>query len=683
MSISVTSLTQDLRASYAPGVPYTIEAEQRSLPTVFFEVAQRYPQRVALDFLGKQTTYAQLARQIKQAARVLYQVGVRAGDRVGLTLPNCPQHIVALYAIMHIGAIAVETNPLSPKAELSEELKRAGAKVLIVWEKSLESIDVQLVGAEVTFSVDLTKALPFSSQFLLSLPIPPAREKRAQMRAPRPKWVRSWDRAVAASGPWKGKCPATAKDVALLLHTGGTTGIPKGVMLTHGSLGANVNQSVAWVPELHEGAETFYTVLPLFHAFGMTTALTAGFKLGATLVLFPKFDVPMILEAQRRIPCTFFPGVAPMFDRILKACSAEDDLSSIRYALSGAMPLSGEIAAAWEAATGGLLIEGYGMTEASPVILGSPLSPLRRPGALGIPFPSTQIRIADPEQLERDVAFGEVGELLVKGPQVFAGYWDNPEETAGAFYDGWLRTGDLVRVEDGFIVMADRRKELIITGGFNVYPSQVEDAVRSMPGVSDVAVVGLPEAVRGEDVVAALILEPGASVTLEDVRAWAEKSISHYALPRQIVILPELPKSQIGKVMRRKVRDAIMGISETSEGLLEQVRAASESAIEHLRASSEAAKDQVKAASESAREHLKASSEAAKDQFREFTEQVSEKTAHAQELLKDLPFFNKGDEPAKVETPDTDTATDDSCEGVENAPTVSTKSPQESHTKGD
>ncbi|MCS4484246.1 AMP-binding protein [Gleimia sp. 6138-11-ORH1] len=622
MSVPVTSLTQQLRDSYAPGVPYIVEEETRPLPTIFFEVADRYPQRVALDFLGKQTTYAQLARQIKQAARVLYQAGVRAGDRVGITLPNCTQHVVALYAIMHIGAIAVETNPLSPKAELSEELKRAGAKALIVWEKSLESIDTEVVGAEVVFAVDLTKALPFSSRFLLSLPIPPAREKRAQMRAPHPKWVRSWDSCVKASGPWKGQCPAEADDVALFLHTGGTTGIPKAVMLTHSSLNANVNQSVAWVPQLHEGAETFYTVLPLFHAFGMTTALTAGFKLGATLVLFPKFEVEMILQAQRRIPCTFFPGVAPMFDRILKSCTPEDDLSTIRYALSGAMPLSAQIAAAWEEATSGLLIEGYGMTEAAPVILGSPLSPLRRPGALGVPFPSTDIRIANPDNLDEDVVFGEVGELLVKGPQVFSGYWDNPEETANAFHAGWLRTGDLVQVKDGFVVMADRRKELIITGGFNVYPSQVEEAVRTMPGVCDVAVVGLPESVRGEDVVAALILEPGVSVTLEDVRAWAEKSISHYALPRQIFILPELPKSQIGKVMRRRVREAIIGISETSEGLLEQVRVASETAIEHLRVGSEVAKDQI----------------------RELTEQVSERTAQAQEMIKELPFFNKTDD---------------------------------------
>lgn len=630
----VTPVTRQLRASYAPGIPYTVAEESLPLPTVFFEVASRYPSRVALDFLGQQTTYAQLAREIRQAARVLAQAGVRPGDRVGLTLPNFPQHIVALYAVMLLGAIAVETNPLSPKTELCEELKRSGAKVLIVWEKSLESIDPVFIGAETVFSVDLTKALAFKQRFLLSLPIPPVRAKRAQLRSPRPKWARSFDRAVASSAPWRGDCPATAEDVAILLHTGGTTGIPKGVMLTHRNLGSNVNQSAAWVAELHEGAETFYTVLPLFHAFGMTTALTTGFKLGATLVLFPKFDVSLILQAQKRIPCTFFPGVAPMFDRILKGLSADDDLSSIRYALSGAMPLSPQIAAAWEAATGGLLIEGYGMTEASPVILGSPLSPMRRPGTLGLPFPSTDIRIADPEDLERDMPEGEVGELLVRGPQVFQGYWDNPQETAEAFHSGWLRTGDLVRIDNGFVVMADRRKELIISGGFNIYPSQVEDAVRSMPGIADVAVVGVPEDVRGEDVVAALTLEAGASVTLEEVREWAAKSISHYALPREIVILQDLPRSQIGKIMRRKVRDALLGLSETSESLKEQWHSTQEHAYEAIRAGAEAAAHQLK----------------------EFTEHVGETAAQAGERLRELPIFSS----RTVENSDSTTASMDS-----------------------
>jgi long-chain acyl-CoA synthetase len=283
----------------------------------------------------------------------------------------------------------------------------------------------------------------------------------------------------------------------------------------------------------------------------------------------------MVLTSQKRLPCTFFVGVPPMLERLLAgADELGADLTSMRYTLSGAMALDRDLARRWEKASEGLIIEGYGMTEASPVIVGNPVSPERRPGALGVPFPSTEVRLVDPEDPSHDVAPGEVGELIARGPQVFSGYWDSPEETAEALRDGWLRTGDLALVDDGFLVMADRRKEMINAQGFNVYPSQVEDAVRSMPGVRDIAVVGVPAGASGESVVAAIVLEAGASVTLEDVRTWAEKSLAHYALPRQIVVMKELPRSQIGKVMRRRVREEILGVQERVAGLADQAQIA-------------------------------------------------------------------------------------------------------------
>ena len=353
--------------------------------------------------------------------------------------------------------------------------------------------------------------------------------------------------------------------------------------LTHRNLIANVEQSIDWVPVLHEGAEVFYCVLPLFHAFGFTIGFLAGLRMGATIAMFPKFDQAMILTSQKRLPCTFFLGVPPMYQRLLAtAKQMGSDLSSIHFSLSGAMPLSHELADAWEEATGGLMIEGYGMTEASPIILGSPLASTRARGALGIAYPSTEVRIVDPEDPSRDVADGEVGELLARGPQVFPGYWNQPEETEACFVDGWLRTGDLVRLRDGFIYMADRRKEMINSSGFNVYPSQVEEAVRTMPGVRDVAIVGIPSSSSGEDVVAAIVLEAGASVTLADIREWAEKSIAHYALPRQLVVMSELPRSQLGKVMRKKVREQITGMTggaiQAAKGAVEGARGAVEGA---------------------------------------------------------------------------------------------------------
>ena len=555
------TLTDELRKSYAPGVPYRVDAGDLMLADMLMGSAKRYPDRVAIDFLSEQTTYAKLADQVRKAASVLKSVGVKPGDRVALVMPNCPQHIVALFATALVGGIAVEHNPLAPEAELKLEYERHGAKVTVAWENSIEKLSF-LGSDHQVFGVNLADALSRTSRALLKLPLPGVRAKRKALGAKTPNSVVNWDKSVNSASPWAGKHVGRPTDTALLIHTGGTTGTPKAVALSHRNLASNVTQSVAWVPPLHAGAETFYSVLPYFHAFGLTVTLLSAVQLGATIAVFPKFDPAQILLAQRRLPCTFFVGVPPMFDRLLaEHKTLPVDLSSMSFTLSGAMPLSEELSKRWEEATGGLVIEGYGMTETSPVLLGSPLSKEKRAGALGAPFPSTFIRIVNPENPEEDVPTGEIGELLVKGPQVFSGYWEDPEESAEVFVGGWLRTGDLVQVRDGFVYMADRRKELIITGGFNVYPTQVEEVVRSMPGVSDVAVVGMPSGTnRGDDVVAALVLEAGASITLADVREWAEKSLARYALPRQIVVVQELPRSQIGKVMRRRVQRHLLEV---------------------------------------------------------------------------------------------------------------------------
>ncbi|WP_165218371.1 AMP-binding protein [Schaalia sp. ZJ1691] len=565
------SLTTSLHAGYAPGVATTIDIPRMTIPQMLEDVARRYPDRPALDFFSRQTTYGELVEQARKGATVLKRAGVSPGDRVALIMPNCPQHAVAVLATMLIGGIVVEHNPLAPAQELEHEFDNHGARVVVAWSKSLEKLSFLEPTVRV-FSMDLTKGLPRASQFLLHLPVKSARVRKNELTASMPSWAISWDDMVNRVAPWKGECPSTPRDIALLIHTGGTTGVPKAAALSHENLLSNVEQSATWVPVLHEGAEVFYCVLPLFHAFGFTIGFLAGLRLGATIALFPKFDTTLILTAQRRLPCTFFLGVPPMYQRLLASAQDMDvDLHSMRFSLSGAMPLSQELAQQWEEATGGLMIEGYGMTEASPIILGSPLSNARRPGALGIPYPSTEIRIVDPEDPSRDVDEGEIGELIARGPQVFSGYWNRPEESAEVFLDDWLRTGDLVQLSDGFIVMADRRKEMINFSGFNVYPSQVEDAVRTMPGVRDVAVVGLPAGTSGEDVVAAVVLEAGASVTLADLREWASKSLAHYALPRQIVVMSELPRTQLGKVTRKKVREQVMNAADLTKETLRRL----------------------------------------------------------------------------------------------------------------
>jgi len=337
-------------------------------------------------------------------------------------------------------------------------------------------------------------------------------------------------------------------------------------MLTHTNLRANANQAIAWVPMLHEGGENFLSLLPFFHAFGLTFNLFCAVQKAATQVMMPKFDVAEVLRAQTRRPLTFFVGVPVMFERILRAAQeAGTDLRSLRFGVCGAAPMPPAVGAEWERVTGGFFVEGYGMTETSPIVAGTPMGPTRRLGALGLPFPSTDVRVVDPEEPDpdREVPDGEPGELLVRGPQVFAGYWEDEAATQAAMLPGgWLRTGDIVRREDSFLWMADRKRELILTGGFNVYPSQVEAAIRSMQSVADVAVVGLPDGAKGELVCAAVVLNadaPADAVTLESVRAHAERVLPHYALPRRLEVLDEMPRSAIGKVLRRVVREQLAG----------------------------------------------------------------------------------------------------------------------------
>ena len=633
-------LTSRLRALYAPGVAYEIATPAQPIPEMVLEVASRYPGRAAIDFFARQLTYAELAEQMRRCAGALHQAGVRPGDRVALVMPNCPQHAVAVLGTMLLGAIVVEHNPLAPSGELQGEYERHGARVTIAWSKTLEKLSF-LGRGHTTFSMDLTTALPTASRMALRLPLKAARAKREQLASPRPAWARSWSQAMRAAAPWDGQCPSSMDDVALLIHTGGTTGVPKAAALTHANLRANVEESIAWVPVLHEGAEVFYCILPLFHAFGFTIGFLAGLRLGATIAMFPKFDTALVLAAQRRLPCTFFLGVPPMYERLLAAAEGTNaDLSSIHFSLSGAMPLSAPLAEQWEQATGGLMIEGYGMTEASPILLGSPLASSRARGALGIPFPSTQVRIVDPENPSREVPDGEVGELIARGPQVFSGYWNQDEETAEVFTeDGWLRTGDLVQVRDGFIYMADRRKEMINASGFNVYPTQVENAVRSMPGVLDVAAVGVPAGESGEDVVAAVVLEAGASVTLAELRKWAEKSLAHYALPRQIVVMTELPRSQLGKVMRKKVREQIMGAqaaaTDAVAGAREAVAGAREAVSEKVAEARDAASEAMAGARESMSEKVAEAREAASEAVAGARGAVSDAVAGARESMSE------------------------------------------------
>lgn len=550
---------------YAHGVPHEIEEPSQTLVDMIDDSVRRFAKRTALEFFGAETSYRELGTEIARTAEGLRRLGVGAGDRVALVLPNCPQHVAAFYAVLRLGAIVVEHNPLYTPPELRHQFEDHGATVAIVWDSVADTVadfprDIRPAHI---IAVDLTRALPLAKRMALRLPVPKARASRAALtNRPTARGILDWKR-LAGRRPISRRHPRPGlDDTALLQYTSGTTGTPKGAVLTHRNLRANAMQGRAWVPGLRPGEEVFYGVLPLFHAYGMTLCLTFAMSLGARLVLFPKFDVDLVFQAAKHSPPTFLPAVPPIYDQLSRAAEQRGTtpLRGIRFAISGAMSLPDATVGRWESVTGGLLVEGYGMTESSPVAIGNPMGPTRRPGTVGVPFPSTEIRVVDPEHPSEDRPAGEEGELLIRGPQVFQGYWRRPAETADTLLaDGWLRTGDIVHVaDDGFVRVVDRVKELIITGGFNVSPSEVEGVLLRHPDVRGAAVVGLPRSSGGEDVTAAVELREGAVFDAAALREFCRESLTAYKVPKRISQVDELPRSLIGKVLRRQVRDLLL-----------------------------------------------------------------------------------------------------------------------------
>jgi long-chain acyl-CoA synthetase len=548
--------------SYAPGVPHDIELPDGSLFDLVEGSARRFGEHVALEFFGSTTTYAELGEQITAAAEGLRLLGVKKGHTIALVLPNCPQHVAAFYAVLRLGAIVVEHNPLYTPRELRHQFEDHGARIVIAWDKVVGTIQAfpTDVPIDAIISVDITRSMSFLTQCALRLPVAKARQSREALTT-RVRGTVTWEKLrdnppIDASHPR----PESA-DLAVIQYTTGTTGLPKGAMLTHLNLAANAAQARAWVPGIPQGTSVVYAVLPMFHAYGLTLCLTFAMSMGARLVLFPKFDPDLVLKAIRKRPPTFFPAVPPIYERLLAAAHEGGvSLSGIQIAISGAMPLAESLVEPWEKETGGYLVEAYGLSETSPGLTANPVAPSRRAGTVGLPLPNTEIRVVDPENPTTDRAVGEEGELIVRGPQVFSGYWKNPDESAAVFVDGdWFRTGDIGSVDaDGFVRIIDRIKELVKTSGFNVSPSEVEEILRTFPGILDAAVVGLPSEQSGEDVVAAVTLEPGVALDAEAIRVFCRDKLTPYKVPRRIVQVDELPKSLIGKVLRRQVRDRLI-----------------------------------------------------------------------------------------------------------------------------
>ncbi|MBN9215016.1 MAG: long-chain fatty acid--CoA ligase [Microbacterium sp. SCN 70-200] len=547
---------------YAPGTPIDIEPVTGSLSDLLDERVAQWSDRPAIAFFDRTVSYRELGDRVARIATGLRGLGVKAGDRVALIMPNAPQHVIAFYAVLRLGAVVVEHNPLYTRDELEVQFRDHGATIVVAWDKLVPVLRELPDGVRPRdiIAVNVTDAMPLTMRLALSLPIAKARESRAKLTAPAPGTIPF--ATLEKNEPLPASHPRpNPDDLASLQYTSGTTGAPKGAMITHANLWANARQGAAWMPDFTRGEGRIYGLLPMFHSFGVLLSVIYSVETGSCAVLFPTFDPELVEKAAKKFPPTFVPAVPPMFDRLARvAKEGKLDLSGVVYAISGAMTLTPAIVKRWEDQAGSMLNEGYGLTETSPVALANPFTDARRIGAIGIPFPTTDIKVVDPDEPTREVALGETGELLIHGPQVFQGYWNRPDETAATLLEGgWLRTGDLVvQDDDGFVTVVDRKKELIITGGFNVSPSEVEQVIVTVPGVAASAVVGIPRGGGAEVVTAVVVLEEGAVFDEDAARAAARERLAEYKRPSSYLVWEELPTSLIGKVLRRKVRDTLI-----------------------------------------------------------------------------------------------------------------------------
>lgn len=547
---------------YAEWTPHSLDYGETTLLDVYNDNIKRNADKSALYFFGRTTTYAEMDRQVRRAAAGLKAFGVCPGDRVALALPNCPQHIIAFYAVLKLGAIVVEHNPLYTAHELQGLFENHGARVAISWDKTAGTLEKlrDKTELETIISVNMIEAMPRIQQLALRIPLPPLKKARRELSrhaANTVPWSTLLSDAIGGDGRDLKDAEGIEKDTtAVILYTSGTTGQPKGAELTHGSLYANILQGQSWIKDIGEQDERMLAALPMFHAYGLTFSVTFTQLIGGEIVLMPAPQMDLLMKIMKKHTPTWVPGVPTLYAKIIEAAvRTGTEIDGVRNSFSGAATLPVSTVQKWEKRTHGLLVEGYGLTECSPILVGNPMTEDRRPGYIGVPFPDTDIRIANPDNLDEDMPTGEEGEILARGPQVFKRYFNDPEATDRAFHNGWFRTGDLgIMDEDGFIRLVSRLKEVIITGGFNVYPVEVEEALREHPSIKDIAVVGRPRKDGSEDVVACVTLASGAALEPEEFKEFARQRLTRYKVPRTFYNFDKLATDQLGKIRRRDVQ---------------------------------------------------------------------------------------------------------------------------------
>ena len=540
-------------ASYPEEVPHSIELPEIPVHQFLTQAFESAPNKVAIHFMGRELTYKELYESALKFANYLRSLGVEKGDRVAVMLPNCPQAVIAYYGTMYAGGIVVQTNPLYTERELQYQMADSGAKVILVMdilypramkilhETKIENVIVTGIKDYLPFPKNLVYPFIQKKQYGFSVKVEHSGTNHlfteVMKMAKTDKIEQNFN---------------FENDLALLQYTGGTTGFPKGVMLTHKNLVANTMMCDAWMYKCKKGEEIILGILPFFHVYGMTTVLVLSVMQQGKMVLLPKFDAEQALKTIDKQKPTLFPGAPTMYIGLLNHPElAKYDLSSIKACLSGSAALPLEVQEKFEELTGGRLVEGYGLTETSPVTHANPIWDHRINGSIGLPWPNTEAVILRSGEAEV-LPVGEIGEIAVKGPQVMKGYWNRPEETAMTFADGWFLTGDLGYMDDkGYFYVVDRKKDMIIAGGFNIYPREVEEVLYEHEAIQECVVAGIPDPYRGETVKAYIVLKEGKSVTDKELNEFCRKNLAAYKVPRIYEFRKELPKTAVGKILRR------------------------------------------------------------------------------------------------------------------------------------
>lgn len=556
---------------YEAGVPVELDIPAYPLTWLLEQTVSRYPGQTALIYYGTRLSYTQLSTLTSRFAQALLRLGIQKGDRVAIALPNIPQYPIAFYGAMKAGAVVVPTNPLYTEREMQYQLADSGARAVIMLDMFYPVVRAvrEKTRLEHIIITSVTDYLPPVLRTLY-----PLSQRRAKVPLPRLTAqelhddaqlhdMASFLRPSAKAGVevFNLPAPASSSDLAVLQYTGGTTGLSKGAMLTHRNLLANALQTRSWTPNAVDGQEVGLCVAPFFHSYGLTVGMNLSIRAAATMVLLPKFSAKEVVKAIARYRPTMFPGIPTMYTAIMRQVGDHPEkLRSVKYCISGAAPLPAKVQEDFERMSGGKVVEGYGLSETSPVTHCNPLNENCVNGSIGLPLSNIDAMIMDSESGER-LPTGKIGELMVKGPNVMQGYWNREQETEAIFHDGWLHTGDLGHMDEkGYFYIADRSKDLIVASGFNVYPREVEEVLYRHEAIFECAVVGVPDEYRGENVAAVIVLKPGFTASDElrtSIIAHCKRELTAYKVPKIIEFREDLPKSLIGKVLRREVRQML------------------------------------------------------------------------------------------------------------------------------